>query len=313
VAGGGGGGVGGGVGGAAGAGGATFDRNKRKLLLRDEGNSALHYVDLETPSKSWHQPVPVGRDLQLVGSRRLLIGTENGYEERSLDDGSVVKSVIDYPGAVSAHRLHNGNTLLSGVAFHGGSGIHLVEVTPQGSVARSISYAGDYVRLIRESQGGNFLITAENRVFEGDAAGNVVWEVTVQGHAMPHAWEALRLASGDVLIAGGYAASLQIFGPDEQLKQTITGGDGAMPFFFADVQVMPGGSYVVANWQGHGTGLGEKGLQVLEYDSTGKLIWSWKQDASFVSSLQHLIVLDGLDVEKLQVESPETGVLEAAN
>jgi hypothetical protein len=301
------------AGGDAGAGGATFDRSKRKLLLRDEGNSALHYVDLETPSKNWHQSVPAGRDLQLVGARRLLIGTENGYEERSLDDGSVVKSVVDYPGVVSAHRLHNGNTLLSGVAFHGGTGINLVEVTPQGGVARSISYAGDYVRLIRESKGGNFLIAAENRVFEGDAAGEVVWQATVQGHAMPHAWEALRLASGDVLVAGGYAASLQIFGPDEQLKQTISGGDGALPFFFADVQVMPGGSYVVANWQGHGADLGDKGLQVLEYDSSGKLIWSWKQDAGFVSSLQHVIVLDGLDVEKLHVESPETGVLEAVD
>jgi hypothetical protein len=303
----------GGVAGAAGAGSATLDRTKRKLLLRDEGNSSLHYVDLETPSKSWHQSVPVGRDLQLVGSRRLLIGTENGYEERSLDDGSLLEAVVDYPGVVSAHRLHNGNTLLSGVAFHGGSGINLIEVTPQGSVARTISYPGNYVRLIRETRGENFLVTADNRVFEGDAAGKIVWEATVQGHAMPHAWEALRLASGDVLIAGGYAASLQIFGPDEQLKQTITGGDGAMPFFFADVQVMPGGTYVVANWQGHGTAFGDKGLQVLEYDSTGKLIWFWKQDAAFVSSLQHVIVLDGLDGEKLYVESPETGVLEAAN
>jgi len=300
------------MGGAAGAS-AMPDRSKRKLLLRDEGNSALHYVDLETPAKSWHQAVPVGRDLQLVGGRLLLIGTENGYEERKLDDGTLVKSVADFPGTVSAHRLHNGNTLLSGVAFQGGQGINLVEVTPQGTVAKTISYAGDYVRLIRESKGGHYLVTAENRVFEGDADGNVVWEVTVQGHPMPHAWEALRLASGDVLIAGGYAASLEIFGADEQLKQTITGGDGAMPFFFADVQVMPGGSYVVANWQGHGVGLGDKGLQVLEYDTAGKLIWFWKQDASFVSSLQHLIVLDGLDLEKLQVESPESGLLEAAN
>lgn len=301
------------IGGGAGVGGATLDRNKRKLLLRDEGNSALHYVDLETPAKSWHQAVPVGRDLQIVGGGRLLIGTENGYEERSLADGSVIKSVTDFPGAVSAHRLRNGNTLLSGVAFHGGTGITLVEVTAEGSTLRTISYPGDYVRLIRESKAGNFLVTAENRVFEGDASGNVLWEVTVQGHAMPHAWEALRLASGDVLVSAGYAASLQIFGADEMLKQTITGGDGAMPFFFADVQVMPGGSYVVANWQGHGTGLGEKGLQVLEYDTAGELIWSWKQDASFVSSLQHLIVLDGLDLQKLQVESTETGILEAAN
>jgi hypothetical protein len=130
---------------------------------------------------------------------------------------------------------------------------------------------------------------------------------------MPHAWEALRLASGDVLVATGYAASLEVFGADQQLKQTITGGEGVNPYFFADVQVMPGGgSYVVANWQGHGTGLGAMGLQVVEYDTAGKLIWSWKQDASFVSSLQQVVVLDALDLDKLQVENPQSGVLEAA-
>ncbi|HEY6081224.1 MAG TPA: hypothetical protein VIW29_20560 [Polyangiaceae bacterium] len=313
---GGGGGLSGATGGGGQSGGASgggSDPSQRKLLLRDEGNSAVHYVDLADPTHNWHQPVPVGRDLQLVGGRRFLIGTENGYQERSLSDGALVREVTNFPGTVAAHRLRNGNTLLSGVAFNGGQGIVLVELTPQGGVARQLSYPGDYVRLVRPSQGDRFLVTAENKVFEGDAQGNVGFQVTVQGHAMPHAWEALRLASGDVLVAAGYAASLQIFGPDQQLKQTITGGAGASPFFFADVQVMPAGSFVVANWQGHGLDLGAKGLQVLEYSAAGELIWSWKQDASYVSSLQHLVVLDGLDLEKLQVENPATGVLEAVN
>lgn len=225
----------------------------------------------------------------------------------------MVKDVTSFPGTVAAHRLKSGNTLLCGVAFHGGQGIVLVEVTQAAAVARQISYPGDYVRLVRPSPNDHFLVAAEDKVFEGDAQGNVGWQVTVQGHAMPHAWEALHLASGDVLVAGGYAASLQIFGADQKLKQTITGGEGVNPFFFADVQVMPSGSYVVANWQGHGTGLGENGLQVVEYAPTGELIWSWKQDASFVSSLQHLVVLDGLDLEKLQVEDAQTGVLGPAN
>jgi hypothetical protein len=273
----------------------------------------MHFVDLADRSRDWHRAVPVGRDLQLVGGRRFLIGTENGYQERSLADGSLVKDVASFPGTASAHRLKNGNTLLSGVAFHGGQGIVLVEVTPEGGVARQIAYPGEYVRLVRPSPNDHFLVAAQDKVFEGDAQGKVGWQVTVQAPVMPHAWEALRLASGNVLVAGGYAASLQVFGPDQQLKQTITGGDGVSPFFFADVQVMPSGSYVVANWQGHGVGLGGKGLQVVEYAATGELVWSWKQDASFVSSLQHLIVLDGLDLEKLQVESPTTGVLEPAN
>jgi hypothetical protein len=308
------GGVGGGGAGAPSGGAPTTDPNTRKLLLRDEGNSAVHYVDLADTSKNWHQTVPVGRDLQLIGARRFLIGTENGYQERSLDGGAVTKDVTTYPGTLAAHRLHNGNTMLSGVDFHGGKGIVLVEVTPQGGVGRQIEYPGSYARMVREAGDGHFLITADTHVFEGDAAGKVVWDVAVQGGpAAPHAWEALRLPGGDVLVSTGYAASLEIFGADKSLKQTITGGEGVKPNYFADVQVMPSGSFVVANWQGHGVGLGGNGLHLVEYDAAGKLIWSWKQDASFVSSLQQLVVLDGLDLEKLAVENPLTGVLEAVN
>jgi hypothetical protein len=304
-----------GAAGAAGAGGApATDRSQRKLLLRDEGNSAVHYVDLADPSKNWHQTVPTGRDIQLIGGKHFLIGTENGYQERNLSDGSVVKDVTTFAGTLDAHRLHNGNTLLVGLDFHGGKGIVLLEVTPQGMAGRQIEFPGTYVRLVRESGPDRFLITSDTHVFEGDAQGKVVWDATVVGGpAAPHAWEGLRLASGDVLLAAGYAASLEIFGADQKLKQTITGGDGVEPYFFADVQVLPGGNYVVANWQGHGTGLGGKGLQLVEYDSAGKLVWSWKQDAAFVSSLQGAIVLDGLDQDKLQVESATTGVLEAVN
>lgn len=318
------GGVGGAAGGAgagganvAGAGGGGAGQSgaatPQRLLLRDEGHSAVHYVDLGDSRNDWHQTVPVGRDLQLVGQQRFLIGTDNGYEERSLADGSLVKELKTYPGTLAAHRLHNGNTLLSGVDFQGGNGIVLVEVNAGGEVARQLQYPGDYVRTVRESTGDRFLVAAGTRVFEGDSEGNIVWEATVQGHDKPNAWEALRLASGDVVVGGGYAASLQIFGPDRALKQTITGGSEAMPFFFADVQVLASGHFVVANWQGHGSEFGDQGLQVLEYDAAGNLVWFWRQDASFVSSLQQVIVLDGLDLEKLQVESRETGVLEAVD
>jgi hypothetical protein len=304
--------TGGGGNGSGGA--AASDPNKRKLLLRDEGNSAVHYVDLADPTKNWHQVVPTGRDLQLIGNQQFLIGTDNGYQERSLADGKVVKDVTTYAGTLAAHRLKNGNTLLSGVDFQGGKGIVLFQLTPQGGAGPKVQYPGTYVRMVREVAGGHFLMTADTHVFEGDTQGNVVWDVTVQGGpASPHAWEALRLASGDVMVSAGYAAGLEIFGADKQLKQTITGGDNAKPNYFADFQVLPSGNYVVANWQGHGPGLGGNGLQLLEYDTAGKLVWSWKQDATFVSSLQNVIVLDGLDLDKLQVENPQTGVLESAN
>jgi hypothetical protein len=63
--------------------------------------------------------VPTGRDLQLVGSRRVMIGTDNGYEKRSLDDGSFLGCVASFPGTPTAQRLHNRNTLLAGVDWQG--------------------------------------------------------------------------------------------------------------------------------------------------------------------------------------------------
>jgi hypothetical protein len=102
-----------------------------------------------------------------------------------------------------------------------------------------------------------------------------------------------------------------VFAPPAQAPvRTFSGGDPAPnPFFFADVQVMPGGSYVVANWQGHGD-FGGQGIQLLEYDNTGELVWWWQQEDAFIDSLQYVIVLDGLDLEKLHVESTTTGELE---
>jgi hypothetical protein len=269
-------------------------------------------VDLGDTGNNWSVTVPAGRDLQIVGGRRVMIGTENGYEERSVDDGSLTGGVSSFSGTLTAHRLHNNNTLLAGIDFQGGQGIVLVEVDASGGEVRRVEYPDfDYVRLVRETTNGHFLVTSDATVFEGDAQGNIVWTATVQGSAEPHAWEALKLDTGDILVSTGYAASLQIFGPDGGLRQTITGGaNDVNAIFYADVQVMSSGNFVVANWQGHDTNLGSSGIQVLEYDRSGQLVWFWRQDPAFVSSLQHLIVLDGLDLSLLHVENVQSGVLE---
>jgi hypothetical protein len=65
---------------------------------------------------------------------------------------------------------------------------------------------------------------------------------------------------------------------------------------------LPNGHFVVTNWEGHGGGNGSKGLQLLEYDASGLLVWKWKQDPNLVSSLHGVIVLDGLDTTKLHDE-----------
>lgn len=283
----------------------TRTAQSRKLLLRDEGLSKLSYVDLANPENNWFAPVPAGRDLQLVGKGRVLIGTGTGYEERLIANGNKVFEISSFPGTQTARRLRNGNTLLAGANWQQKEGIVLVEANAKGVIQRSMVFPGfSYVRCIRETTEGTFLVTADDLVFEGDSKGNIIWRAKVIGPPeKPHVWQAVRLGNGQTIASSGYAKNLQVFDAEGNMVSAITGPADVNPNFYAGLQVLANGNYVVANWQGHGPQFGTSGIQLLEYNKSGKLVWSWKQDADKFSSLQGVIVLDGLDLDKLHVEN----------
>ncbi len=289
------------------------DYNTRKLILRDEGLSQLSYIDLANPAANWFVPVPAGRDLQPVGNGRVLIGTGNGYEEREITTGKKVFELTTFLGTIAARRLRNGNTLLTGFNWQNKKGIVLVELDKNNNISREINFPEyNYVRLVRETVVGNFLITSDNTVFEGTPDGRIIWKATVAGIAKPHAWQAFRLGDGRTVLSTGYAKNLQIFSADGKITDSISGPKEVNPDFFAGFQILPNGNYVVANWQGHGPNMGTKGVQVLEYSPQGILVWSWKQDAANFSSIQGLIVLDNMDISKLHVED-KNGALSPVN
>ncbi len=274
-----------------------------KLLIRDEGLSQIAYVDLNSTSANWYLPIPAGRDLQLVGAGRLLAGTGNGYEEHEIATGKKVYELTNFPGTIAARRLRNGNTILSGVNWQGKQGIVLVEVDAAGAVLHLYNFPEfNYVRLVRETVAGNFLVTADNVIFEGNKNGDVVWKVIIGEPAKTHAWQALRRANGQTIVSTGYQKKLELFSADGKLLDTITGPAEVNPNFFSGFQVLTNGNYIVSNWQGHGPNQGASGIQVLEFTPQGKLVWNWKQDATKFSSLHSVIVLDGLDLNFLHVE-----------
>jgi len=282
----------------------AFGQNKRKFLLRDEGLSQLSYIDLASPAKNWYMQVPPGRDLQLVGKGRVLIGTGDGYEEREIASGNKVSELTNFTGTQTVRRLRNGNTLLAGANWQEKQGIVLVEVNDKGAAQRSIVFPGfSYVRCVRETPKGTLLVTADDTVFEGDVTGKIIWRAKIAGPpAKPHAWQALRLSNGQTIVSTGYAKNFQVFAADGSPVSTFTGTAEVNPNFFAGFQILKNGNYIVTNWQGHGPKFGPSGHQVLEFNPSGKQVWSWKQFPDKFSSLQGIIVLDGLDTNFLHVE-----------
>lgn len=285
------------------------DREMRRFLLRDEGKSQLSLVDLGNPENTWHQPVPKGRDLQLVGMDLVMIGTENGFEERSIKTGKLVNQVTGFPGTIAVRRLKNKNTILVGLNWRKKEGITLVEINKSGDVVTSINYPGyDYARLIRETPKGTFLITSNQLVIEGSREGEIIWKAQIGGRENPHAWQAIRLADGKTIVSGGYGGSIQVFNVKSTLVNAFCGPEEERGNFYSGLQILKNGNIVVTNWQGHGPDQGKLGTQLLEFSPQGELVWSWKQNPEYFSSLQGVIILDGLDTSKLHVEN-EAGVL----
>ena len=288
---------------------------KHEFLAIDEGLSNLLYVNEANPAKNYVVSIakPHPRDMQLEGDGKLLISHDQGYCEYDIATGKRIKDVSTFHDVSSARRLENGDLLLSGVDFDGvkqnkgdmpigdptGRHVQVIEYTPEGKEVKRTSYLGDYLRLLRQTDTGTYLFALNTHFSEADMKGNYIKTFEVPG--FKHAWKALRMPNGHVIMSGGYGAFMAELDADGKLVrkfgQAGTVAPEIHPYFYALFQVMPNGHIVAANWQGHGPGHGASGRQLVEFDGDSKIVWTWS-DAKVISSIQGVLVLDGLDIGK---------------
>ena len=310
-----GGGPGGDAGGASGkdaAADASVVGNPRRVLLSDEGNRRVVLVDLQTPTSAvWSRQLgdvtkygDSMRDLQLVGGDRVAVSVAKGYVELDVKTGEIKKEVLSFDGVESLRRLPSGNTILGANA---NGGVTLQELDGQDAPVAThkvtfTTFAGG-LRLFRRTPQGTFLIGVGAQLAEVNWDKQTLWSMDIpDGNWV---FQGLRLPDKTIAVTSGYGAALLIIDATAKKVVTTIGGktqpDVAtiVPNFYAGFQVLPNGHFVVTNWEGHGGGNGGKGLQLLEYDPSGVLVWKWKQDSTLVSSLHGVIVLDGLDTTKL--------------
>jgi hypothetical protein len=276
----------------------------RRMLVRDECDPHVVLLDFARADPVvWKQVAdgPWARSLQLIGNNQVLGGRNDGYEVFDLTTGQIVKQVKTYPNTQSAYRMANGETMLTR------SGTELDFLDKSDDVAHSLSYPGfGYVRIARPTRNGTFLIPSDTKLVEGDAKGNVLW--TAAGPEWAHAWEPLLMSDGNVLLATGFGSSLDVVDRTTHLVVKRY-GTKAMPMaatfrpnFFAEFQILPNGNLITSNWTGgHGCG-GNSGVQVIEFNPAGDVVWFYKQDPLVLSSVQGVMVIDGMDPRFLHVQ-----------
>ena len=278
---------------------------RHDLMLIDEGLGQILRVNQPDPARNWTVPAghPQPRDLQLIGGGRVLVGHDAGYTEFDLASGRAAKVFAPYKGVTSVRRLPGGRTLIAGAKLAGEPGVVVLEVDAAGTVQRKTAFPGTYIRLLRETAQGTWLMMNDTMIREGDRTGRILHDWTVPGFR--HAWKAVRLANGRTLASAGYGAFLVELADDGTIARRFAAKENlpaaVNPNFYATFQLLPNGHVVVANWQGHGPGHGASGVQLFELNPQAEIVWQWS-DPLRISSLQGVLVLDGLDVSRLHDE-----------
>lgn len=278
---------------------------RHEFLCIDEGLVRLLHVDENDSSRDWISPIPhpQARDMQLIGGGRVLIGHHHGWCEYDIASGALMDDFATYEGVTAVRRQADGSTLVAGVDLAGATGVVVLTLDSLRRETQRTVFPGDYVRLIRQTNQGTYLMSCNDRIREARPDGTLVRDHEVEGFL--HAWKSVRLPNGNLLVSAGYGAFMVELHPDGQVIRKFGTREelpeSVRPFFYAMFQVLPNGNVVLANWQGHGEGFGGSGVQLLEFDAAGALVWSWS-DSSRISSLQGLLVLDGLDTSLLHDE-----------
>ncbi len=319
----------------------------RRMIVRDEGNPHLHLIDLANSANDWSTATDGAwaHTAQLVGipagytTPQVMGGRSDGYEYYDLATGKISHVVNAYQNTTSPYRMKNGNTMLT----VGGGTIKILD--PTDKPIASVTYPGhSYVRLGRPAparpgvfSGQTFLIPSDTTLFEGDLNGNIVKSITAGANGWGHIWLPLVRADGKVLLGTAFGSSIDVidwstatpavtfrYGTKTGTYSTATVGaanplcwaaDGVCPpltasavrpNFFSEFQILPNGNIITANWQSYGFG-----IQILEFDPAGAVVWYYKHDPNVFSSIQGVMVLDGLDPTKLNVEDTDDGTWQA--
>ncbi|HEX3019734.1 MAG TPA: hypothetical protein VHP36_05510 [Chitinispirillaceae bacterium] len=280
-----------------------------QLVLADEGNGKVHFINTANQSDKWSTTCS-NRDLQLIGNNRIMVSDNNGsgYSELDLSTGTVIKHVAVTGinnGINSSFRLSEDVTFCT----QDGSPAKIYKVNAVGKILETITLSMDAsVRICRPTAKGTFLLGGKTAgmIYEFDSTGKKIWECNAGGEP----YMAIRLPDGTTLISNGYGGQIvradqkgtiiRKFPTETDKKSDPEFWSKARPNFFAGFQILRNGNIVVSNWQGHGTGYGSSGYQLIEIDSAFcKIVAYWKQDALLISSLHHVLVIDDLDTKLL--------------
>ncbi|HEX7509806.1 MAG TPA: hypothetical protein VF335_00765, partial [Chitinivibrionales bacterium] len=148
---------------------------KYKVIIADEGNGKVHYINLANPTERWSLTAS-NRDLQLIGSDRLMVSVGDGYAEYNVKTGALIKKITTGGSVQSVFRLTQKSTFVGA----DGSPAFITEVDSGGKQIKKINLAVNAsIRIVRPTPAKTFLVGGKitGSMNECDSTGTIKWTV----------------------------------------------------------------------------------------------------------------------------------------
>ncbi|MEO7494405.1 MAG: hypothetical protein ABIT83_21915 [Massilia sp.] len=268
------------------------------FLAIDEGRQQLSLIDTgATGAAAFRWTIdladyPLARDMQRLDETRVLVGYDRGFFELEIGTGRVLSNCARWTEVTAVCRQDDGSTLVTGFNLDGSGGINVLTLDRELGLIHTARRDGDYVRLMRRTAAGTYLLCMNDHILETTPELADVRRFATPG--FEHAWKAERRADGSTLVSAGYGAFMAEFDAEGECVRRFGAADevapAIAPFFYASFEQLANGRLLVANWQGHGPDNGAKGCQLLEFDEAGQVVGSWSAGER-ISSLQGILLV----------------------
>ena len=267
--------------------------NNYNFIGIDEGKQNILRFQTNPKKIMWKKDLsffPTARALQQITENLVLVGYDKGYFIIDIFNGNIVHNYNKLKQITSAIRLKNGNTLLTSMNIEGEDRIGNITLDTNDKIIKVETIKGDYVRLMTLSPSNSYLFCTNTFITETDNTLRIFYAKGFQ-----HAWQSKRLSDGKTIVSAGYGAFMAVFDKVGNLEKTFGEKDllpkNIEPYFYASFQIAKDDTILVANWQGHGPNNGNKGKQLIQFDSEGKYIDGISFEKE-ISSLQGLLILE---------------------
>lgn len=269
---------------------------KHRFIIVDESRSQLHYIDEFDSSNDWTIRFPERyRNARLTGNESIIMSTHSGYVEYDFKTQKELKRVDNpvFNITETLVRLPNGNIVLGCCSGKKG-GITFYELDKNDEIIRKANFPEYHkLRLMSIAKDGSFLFGVANKIINAD------WDGEVKEFTIPNdkcwAYEVEELSNGNYRISGGYTPTLEEWTPEGNFVRKIAGGLPSPKdfnyYFFGSAHQLKNGNWVVSNWTGHEKNDSKKGVQLIEFDKEGKIVWSW-HNPKRSGSVNGVIVLE---------------------